>query len=125
MLARLIIQVGKLKHVTQLLRDSLPEKDHSSFDPIAIYAFLRGQLSVSEEAKVQENPETVLLEILSKQWTGVPLLTYVRNVHQKLSIVFLSPIFARDDHVQRAFMSLIVKHVLNQVRSRPNFELGF
>jgi hypothetical protein len=118
LLARLII--GKLKgNVTQLLRDSLPEKDH--FDPIAIYAFLRGQYSVSEEAKkVQGNPETVLLEILSKQWTGAPLLTYVRNVHQKLSIVFLSPKFARDDHVQRALMSVVVKHVLDQVRLRPN-----
>ena len=99
LLARLII--GKLKHnVTQLLRDSLPEKDH--FDPIAIYAFLRGQFSVSEEAKkVQENPETVLLEILSQQWKGASLLTYVRSAHQKLAIVFLSPKF-RDDHVQRA-----------------------
>ena len=117
LLARLII--GKLKgNVTQLLRDSLPEKDH--FDPIAIYAFLRAQFSVSEEAKkVQENPEAILLEILSKQWAGIPLLNYVRNVHQKLKIVFLCPKFSRDD-VQRALMSLIVKHVLNQVRSRPN-----
>ena len=75
---------------------------------------MKAQFSVSAEAKkVQENPETVLLEIISKPWTGVPLLTYVRNVHQKLSIVFLSPKF-RDDHVQRALMSVVVKQVLNR-----------
>ena len=81
---------------------------------------MKAQFSVSEEAKkVQENPETTFLEILSKQWAGVPLLSYVRNVHQKLAMVFLSPKF-RDENVQRALMSVVVKQVLNQVRSRPN-----
>ena len=42
---------------------------------------------------------------------------YVRNVHQKLKIVFLCPKFSRDD-VQRALMSLIVKHVLDLIVQR-------
>ena len=46
-LARILI--GKLKpNVTQLLRNSLPEADH--FNPISVYAFLRRQYSISDEA---------------------------------------------------------------------------
>ena len=116
-LARILI--GKLKpSVAQLLRDSLPESEH--FNPIAIYRFLRQQYAVSDEVrKVQDNPETLLLELLSKEWSGMPLLTYVRILQQKLSTIFLQAKY-RDDRVKSAILGLIVKRVLDQVSSRTN-----
>ena len=111
-LARLII--GRLKpSVTQQLRDSLPESDH--FNPIAIYRFLRQQYAMSDELrKVQENPETLILELLSKEWSGMPLLTYVRTLQHKLAIVLLNAKF-RDERVKRVIIGITVKRVLDQL----------
>jgi len=116
LLARILI--GKLKpSVSQILRDTLPEEEQ--FNPISIYRFLRQQYAVSDEArKTAENPETLFLEILSFKLNQNSVLSYVKNIQQKLSVVFLSPKFAADDNIQRAFSSLVVKHVLEQVRSR-------
>ena len=117
LLARILI--GKLQHnVSKRLQEALPEDEH--FNPISIYKFLKANYSVSEEAKkAQENPETIVLDLLGKRWSHGGFLAYVKFFEQKLTAVFLSRKFS-DDSTQRALVSLVVKHLLDQLLSKQS-----
>ena len=119
-LAALII--GKLSDgVAAPLRASLIHDEW--FDAIAVYRFLKLTYSTSDEAKkVVENPETVVLQLLSRRWEQGTFFVYVQQAQQKLNSVLLSRKMANDT-AQRVLTGLVLKHLLDQAREKYHSNL--
>ena len=99
------------------MQENLPTED-DQFDPVKVYKFLKTTYAISDEAKlVQENPETQVLDLVGNKWTHGSLLVYTRQVYQRLNSICHSSKCA-DDSTQRFLVSLVLKHILDQVLSR-------
>ena len=86
-----LIIIGRLSQtVTKMLQAAIIEDDY--FNPVVIYRWLRANFGMSDEAKRQlTNPETIVLEILSKRWTNGTFLSFAQFVQRQFQTAKLSP----------------------------------